>query len=79
MLVLICYAQAQGEEPKEFLYLFSKFQVVAPDEATESGLNHVEFADHPTRLYMLVFDGIRAKLDQVRANAASTRQRRKGR
>jgi len=75
----MCDAQAQGEEPKEFLYLFPKFQVVDPDEATESGLNHVEFADHPTRLYMLVFDGIRAKLDQVRSDVARARQRRQGR
>ena len=54
--------QTQGEEPKEFLQLFPKYQVVDPTEALESGLNRVEFIDHATRLFVLVFDGVRAKL-----------------
>ena len=63
-------AQTQGDEPADFLRLFPSYQVVGPKEALASGLNRVEFADHPTRLFVLVFDGVRARLDQVRAASA---------
>jgi hypothetical protein len=62
----VVVTQAQGEEPPEFLALFPRYRITAAAEALPAGLAPVEFALHPTRLFVLVFAGTRATLDLVR-------------
>lgn len=61
----------QGEETDDFRHLFLRIEYVAEDKATESGLYRVSLEEHPTRLFILVFDGLRVKLDQVEPKRSS--------
>lgn len=63
----------QGEEPDDFLSLFTRFELVKEAEATESGLYHIGAVEHPTRLFVVVFEGRRARFDQVEPTVTSLR------